>query len=80
MFPREALQGMYWKGREIGLCDTHILFPGLDYVNSKGEGLGDLSCRCSPSALSKVHCDLIGSSNNYGLWVHPKPACLIAAT
>ena len=32
---------LYWKGREIGLCDTHILFPGLDYVNSKGEGLGD---------------------------------------
>lgn len=43
---------LYWKGREIGLCDTHILFPGLDYVNSKGEGLGDPSCQCSPSALT----------------------------
>ena len=51
---------LYWKGKEIGLCDTPILFPGLDYVNLKRKGLGDLSChdQCSPSVLSKVYCDL----------------------
>ena len=41
---------LYWKGRKIGLRDSHILFPGLDYANLKGEGLGDLL------ALSKGHC------------------------